>query len=94
MGKEYGKIRKGEEEVHSMMLFPMESNVLKIHRTYPGPNSRRLREAIGLVLFDIKSRVSGEEADTGVFGKQITGGWKKHYGWRLTHLQMKRSGKF
>lgn len=25
MGKEYGKIRKGEEEVHSMMLFPMES---------------------------------------------------------------------
>ena len=67
MGKEYGKIRKGEEEVHSMMLFPMESNVLKIHRAYPGSNSRRLREAIGLVLFDIKSRVKGEEADTSRF---------------------------
>lgn len=67
MGKEYGKIRKGEEEVHSMMLFPMESNVLKIHRAYPGSNSRRLREAVGLVLFDIKSRVGGEEADTGRF---------------------------
>lgn len=67
MEKEYGKIRKGEEEVHSMMLFPMESNVLKIHRAYPGSNSRRLREAVGLVLFDIKSRVGGEEADTGRF---------------------------
>ena len=45
----------------------MQSNVLKIHRAYPESNSRRLREAVGLVLFDIKSRVGGEEADTGRF---------------------------
>lgn len=67
MEKEYGKIRKGEEEAYSMLLFPMESNLLKIHRAYAGTNSRRLREAIGLVLFDIKSRVGGKEADTSRF---------------------------
>jgi hypothetical protein len=50
-----------------MLLFPMESNVLKIHRSYPASNSRRLREAIGLVLYDIKSCITGEEADTGCF---------------------------
>lgn len=67
MEKEFGKIKKGEEEEHSMLLFPMESNVLKIHRSHPDSNSRRLREAIGLVLYDIKSRITGEKADTNRF---------------------------
>ncbi len=64
MEKEFGKIRKGEEEVYSMLLFPLEGNVLKIHREFPLSNSRRLREAIALVLFDIKGRYTGEAADT------------------------------
>ncbi len=67
MEKEFGKIRKGKEEVYSMLLFPMEGNVLKIHREFPLSNSRRLREAIALVLFDIKERYTGEAADTEKF---------------------------
>lgn len=61
MEKEFGKIRTGQEEDYNMLFFPMESNLLKIHRKYPASNSRRLREAIALVLFDIKSRYTGEE---------------------------------
>ncbi len=67
MEKEFGKIRKGEEEVYSMLLLPLEGNVLKIHRKFPSSNSRRLREAIALVLFDIKEKYTGEEEDTEKF---------------------------
>ena len=67
MEREFGKIRKGEEETYAMLLLPMEGNVLKIHREYPGANSRRLREAIALALFDVKVNYSGEEYDTGKF---------------------------
>lgn len=67
MEKEFGKIRKGEEEVYSMMLLPMEGNVLKIHRKYPLSNSRRLREAIALVLFDVKGICTGDVIDTEKF---------------------------
>lgn len=61
MEKEFGKIMRGQENSHSMLLFPMETNVLKIYRKNPASNSRRLREAIALVLFDLKSRYTGEE---------------------------------
>ena len=67
MEKEFGKMRKGEEEVYSMLLLPLEENALKVHREFPSSNSRRLREAIALVLFDIKERCKGEKADTGKF---------------------------
>ena len=67
MEKEFGKIRKGEEEVYSMLLLPLEGNVLKTHRNYPLSNSRRLREAIALVLFDIKRKCTGEMIDTEKF---------------------------
>lgn len=60
MEKEFGKIRMGEEGDHAMLLFPMESNLLKVHRKNPDSNSRRLREAIALALFDIKSRYTNE----------------------------------
>ena len=43
MEKEFGKIRKGEEDVYSMLLLPLEGNVLKIHREYPLSNSRTKR---------------------------------------------------
>lgn len=67
MEKEFGKIRKGDEETYSMLLLPIESNALKIHRKFPASNSRRMKEAIALVLFDIKSRCTGESFDTGNF---------------------------
>ena len=67
MEKEFGKMRKGEEEACAMLLLPLEGNALKAHREFPSSNSRRLREAIALVLFDIKERCTGEKVDTGKF---------------------------
>ena len=67
MEKEFGKVKKGEEEKYSMLLLPIEGNVLKIHRDYPLSNSRRLREAIALVLFDIKEKYTGEKIDASKF---------------------------
>lgn len=77
MEKEFGKIRTGEEERHSMMLFPMESNLLKIHRKNPSSNSRRLREAIALALFDVKSRYLGEEISVEGFRDEDNGRLEK-----------------
>lgn len=67
MEKEFGRIRKGEEDLYAMLLLPLEGNALRVHRKYPDSNSRRLREAIALVLFDIKSRYSGENIDVEKF---------------------------
>ena len=67
MEKEFGKVKSGQEEHHAMMLMPLESNALKIHRKYPSSNSRRLREAIALVLFDVKERCTGEIINTDSF---------------------------
>lgn len=67
MEKEFGRIHKGEEEQYAMLLFLLEGNVLKVHRAYPVSNSRRLREAIALVLFDIKEKYIGEQHDAGKF---------------------------
>lgn len=67
MEKEFGKIAKGDEDFHTMNIFPIESNLLKVHRKYPSSNSRRLLEAIALVLFDIKSKYTGETFDLDSF---------------------------
>lgn len=56
-------MKKGEENYYAMLLFPMESNLLKIWRNYPDSNGRRLDEAILLVLHTIKSHTDGEELD-------------------------------
>lgn len=61
MEKEFGKIKVGQEESHTMTLFSLESNLLKVHRKNPASNSRRLREAIALALFDVKSHYTNEE---------------------------------
>lgn len=53
--------------MYSMLLLPMEGNALKIHREFPTSNSRRLREAIALVLFDIKEKYTGKTYDTSNF---------------------------
>lgn len=67
MEKEFGKIKKGDEESYAMLLLPMEGNALKIHREFPSSNSRRLREAIALALFEIKDKYTGEISDTDKF---------------------------
>lgn len=73
MEKEFGKIRKGDEEGYAILLFPLESNALKVHRENPKSNSRRLREAIALALFDIKGRYEGEEYDLDAFRDEDNG---------------------
>jgi hypothetical protein len=67
MKKDFGAIKKGEEEKHAMMMFPMEGNLLKTYRTSPSSNSRRLLEAIPLVLFKIKSYLTCEEFNLSSF---------------------------
>lgn len=63
MQKKYGKIKKGKEESHEMLLFPMESNLLKTHRSHPSANSRRLVEAILLTLHYIDMKIEGKDED-------------------------------
>ena len=63
MERKYGKIRKNEEDRYAMLLFPMESNLLKIHRKEPGANSRRLEEAILLVLHEVGNRIDEKSID-------------------------------
>lgn len=63
MEKRYGKMKRGEEDRYAMLLYPMESNLLKVHRQNPEANSRRLEEAISLVLHEIESRLLGEDRD-------------------------------
>lgn len=67
MGKEFGIIEKGDENAHNMVFFIMEGNVLKIHRNNPSANSRRMIEAIALVLFDVKGYLDGTKYDTDNF---------------------------
>lgn len=67
MEEEFGKVKSGQEEYHAMMLMPLEGNALKIHRNYPSSNSRSLREAIALVLFDVKDRYTGQITNTDSF---------------------------
>ena len=63
MERRYGKIRKGKEEDYAMMLFPMESNLLKTWRRHPDSNSRRLEEAILLALHAVKSHTDSKNGD-------------------------------
>lgn len=67
MDQRYGHMRKGDEDIYSMMLFPMESNLLKVHRKYPESNSRRLKEAICLAFHKIEGYLTGEQTDVSKF---------------------------
>lgn len=61
MKNEFGSVKKGEEERFAMLLFTMESNLLKTYRLHASSNSRRLSEAIPLTLFQIKSYLTGND---------------------------------
>ena len=45
----------------------MEGNVLKIHRKFPESNSRRMRVAIALALFEVKGKLLWGKYDTSSF---------------------------
>ena len=70
MDQRYGHMHKGDEGAYAIMLFPMESNLLKIHRKYPESNSRRLKEAICLVLHRVNGYLTGDQADVKNFESQ------------------------
>lgn len=90
MEREFGKIRKGEEETYAMLLLPMEGNVLKIHREFPESNSRRLREAIALALFDVKGTAVVKNMIQTVLEIKKMKGLKRHCLWHLILIRIKR----
>ncbi|MDO4338136.1 MAG: hypothetical protein Q4C91_08635 [Eubacteriales bacterium] len=67
MAQDFGTIHKGEEDFYSMILFPMESNMLKLHRQNEAWNGRRAIEAIHICLLTIDGYLKGEEYDFAPF---------------------------
>ena len=63
MGKTFGTIKKGDEERYSFLLFPMESNLLKINRLKQINNGRRAAEAVRVCLFVIDGYMNKIEYD-------------------------------
>lgn len=53
MARNFGTIKKGDEEEYEFILFPMESNLIKINRIHRINNGRRVIEAIHICLFVI-----------------------------------------
>jgi hypothetical protein len=69
MSKDFGTIKRGDEESYGSMLMPMEGNLLKLHRKDPTRNGRRAIEAIHICLIKVDGYINGIEYD---FGKFIT----------------------
>lgn len=67
MTQRFGSIKKGEEEGHELFMFPMESNLLKLHREDEKRDSRRAIEAIHICLFTIDGYLTGTEYDLSLF---------------------------
>jgi len=63
MGKIFGTIKKGDEERYSFLLFPIESNLLKINRIKQINNGRRVVEAVRVCLFIIDGYINKIEYD-------------------------------
>lgn len=64
MAEDFGTLDTYGDEAYVPIMFSIEGNALKVHRMYPQSNSRRLRDAIGLALFDVKERYTGVHAET------------------------------
>lgn len=63
MAKEFGTIKRGDEDLYSFMLHPMEGNLLKLHRKDPARNGRRAIEAIHMCLLKIDGYINGIDYD-------------------------------
>ncbi len=64
MEKRFGKVAHGDEGTYGELLYPMESNLLKVHRIYSRADGRRTKEAILLTLHEIEDRITGQTHDT------------------------------
>ena len=58
MGKTFGTIKKGGEYEYALLLFPMESNMLKINRLRQINNGRRALEAVRVSLFVVDGYIN------------------------------------
>lgn len=65
MSQKFGTIKRGDEEDHALLLFPMESNMLKLHRENEKRDSRRAIEAIHICLLTIDGYLTDTEYDFG-----------------------------
>ena len=61
--RNYGKMKRGDEDLYQMLLWTLESNALKIRRKHKNCNSRRLKEALLLTLYSIEDRINGTSTD-------------------------------
>ena len=69
MAKKFGRIPKGSEEEFSMLLYPIERNLLKIGYKENNKNGRRIDEAVKICLLTIDGYLNGWEYD---FDKYLT----------------------
>lgn len=65
MSQKFGNIKKGDEQDHALLLLPMESNMLKLHRENEKRDSRRAIEAIHICLLTIDGYLTDTEYDFG-----------------------------
>lgn len=63
MAKEFGTIPKGDEELYSVLLHPMEGNLLKLYRKNPDMNGRHAVEAIKMCLLKVDEYIRGVDYD-------------------------------
>jgi len=63
MAKEFGTMRKGDEEIYGHILLPMEGNLLKLHRKAKSRNGRHTIEAIQMCLLKVDGYIKGIEYD-------------------------------
>jgi hypothetical protein len=67
MAKEFGTIAKGDEELYSFLLHPMESNLLKLYRLDTNRNGRRALEAISMCLLKVDGYINRIDYDFSKF---------------------------
>ena len=67
MAQRFGSIRRGEEDAHTLTLFCMESNLLKLHREDKKRDSRRAVEAIHICLLTIDGYLTDTTYDMDAF---------------------------
>ena len=63
MAREFGTIKKGKEEQYTLILLPIENNLMKVNRRNGVNNGRRAMEAVKISLFIIHGYLNGWEYD-------------------------------
>lgn len=63
MAKDFGKIPKGQEENYTFILYPMEGNMLKLHRQDANRSGRQALTAIRMALLTLDGYIKQVEYD-------------------------------